>query len=274
VAGHQDLYQTLEQRYFGDTMQEREELARLGDLLDGVRYFADIGAGLGQYALHADALMTDARIHAVEADPVRHARLAELASVSTRSNRITVVHAAVADLAGQLAFHRTEADKSGGLFPYQQDESFEWEQVTVPAFTLDALFAADPPDLIKIDIEGSELRALHGARRILEQRKVRLLVEVHPWGDPTLPAQPSDVFLFMARNGYGFTRVGRLWLFAPSRPSRLLIRARTVGFVANRPQLRRLARHSLALLRRSPSTLSTGLARRRPNRPSAPVPRP
>jgi hypothetical protein len=63
-----------------------------------------------------------------------------------------------------------------------------------PVIRLDEYFhgqAADP-DLVKIDIDGAELLALQGMRRILQETKPDLLLEVHPAYLPSFGSSAAD----------------------------------------------------------------------------------
>jgi Methyltransferase FkbM domain len=63
-----------------------------------------------------------------------------------------------------------------------------------PEIRLDEYFhgqAADP-DLVKIDIDGAELLALQGMRRILQETKPDLLLEVHPAYLPSFGSSAAD----------------------------------------------------------------------------------
>jgi hypothetical protein len=69
----------------------------------------------------------------------------------------------------------------------------------VNAWTLDELVEADPsimPDLIKVDVDRAEASVLHGARRILAERRPHLIVETH---SPELERECGDL---LVANGY------------------------------------------------------------------------
>jgi hypothetical protein len=115
------------------------------------------------------------------------------------------------------------------LFPqHPQQRKVNWQEVCVESVTLDTLFAGEQvPDLVKIDVEGSEHRVLRGAQNLLEGRKTRFLVEVHPWQDPATGRGPSDVFELFAQFGYDYVRIYHHFLFQPS-PSRVLARLKSL----------------------------------------------
>jgi FkbM family methyltransferase len=218
----EDLLRTLESHYFGPQMQERAEIEALPRLLSGVRTFVDLGAALGQYTFYANRAMRGGVIYAIEADPLRAARLEELCTEwkgDTGGNDIVVLNEAISDTVGKSSFFVPDGDRSGGLFPVDGlpgtgAGSFEWREITVEATTLDTIFATiPPPDLVKIDIEGGEYRALRGAEGLLGEGRTRFMVEVHPWGDPTIGKNPSDVFDLMADFHYDFRRLHHHWLF-------------------------------------------------------------
>ena len=221
----EDLLRTLESHYFGPQMQERAEIEALPRLLSGVRTFVDVGAAVGQYTFYANRAMRGGVIYAIEADPFRAARLAQLSEewkTDSESNDIVVLNKAVSDSVGKCSFFVTDGDRSGGLFPVDRLSgagagSFEWREITVEATTLDSLFEGlPPPDLVKIDIEGGEYRALRGAEGLLRGGRTRFMVEVHPWGDPTIRKRASDVFDLMADFNYDFSRLHHHWLFTRS----------------------------------------------------------
>jgi FkbM family methyltransferase len=221
----EDLLRTLESHYFGPNMQERAEIEALPRLLSGVRTFVDVGAALGQYTFFANRAMRGGVIYAIEADPFRAERLGQLSKEwkgNAESNDIVVLNKAVSDSVGKSSFFVTDGDRSGGLFPVDGlpgagAGSFDWREITVEATTLDTLFEGlPPPDLVKIDIEGGEYRALRGAEGLLREGRTRFMVEVHPWGDPTIRKRASDVFDLMAGFHYDFRRLHHHWLFARS----------------------------------------------------------
>jgi FkbM family methyltransferase len=179
-----ELYTTLEEQYFGENMHEKEEIECLPELLKGVSVFVDVGSSLGQYSFFANRILKNGRIFCIEADSIRVQRLKELASEWEKlsNNKITVIHAAAAETNGKVTFFRTDANVSGGIFVHDSGArgSIQWKECEVDSITLDSLCKDLEPDLIKIDVEGTEYRVLQGACGILARGKCRFFVEVHP----------------------------------------------------------------------------------------------
>lgn len=86
------------------------------------------------------------------------------------------------------------------------------------AVSLDHLAYGDAgfvPDLVKLDVEGSEVRALLGARRLLAERRPHVIVETHS-------ADLDDACAeLLADSGYAVE---------PVQPRRVLGEVRTVAF--------------------------------------------
>ena len=89
------------------------------------------------------------------------------------------------------------------------------EPGTVPGTTLDALFPTSPPDFVKIDVEGAELRIFRGAQAILRQRQTTFFVEVHSWADPDGQKNPAEVHAFMRERGYHAVSIRGKQIFHP-----------------------------------------------------------
>jgi FkbM family methyltransferase len=202
------IYAELGRAYFSEHPDEEDVLQHLPVMLKGVAHFADIGASLGQFTCHANQIIHNGRIDAFEAEPMRVAKLKENCEhwAATSGNTIKVHHAAVARSSGRIPFFSTQSNVSGGLFPnaltHLDDQTrtvVNWTEVEVPAISLDEFYADQPPQFIKMDIEGAEGEALLGAARLLCQRQTRWLIELHGFENGW---QPDDVIDFMRFQRY------------------------------------------------------------------------
>lgn len=136
----------------------------------------DLGANTGATA----ALLAQRFAHVVALEPCAEsfAQLAVLDAPNVTARRLAVSdRAGLVDLAVQRDPIRTGQLTTDGT----RDE---WGEVlqhrTVPATTVDALAVEHgTPELVKVDVEGHELRVIHGATRTLERARPGLLIEVH-----------------------------------------------------------------------------------------------
>ena len=134
------------------------------DLVRGRRRFLDLGCAVGGYTLGAAAL--GASVLAVDANPgnVRHLRLA---AAHNGFEHVRVVNAAVAADAGTVTFIPNQYWGRVGLPGESREDLIEVRAATVDRLLDEAGW--DTVDVIKMDIEGSEIAALKGMRSLFER---------------------------------------------------------------------------------------------------------
>jgi FkbM family methyltransferase len=138
----------------------------------GVVY--DLGANVGYYTLLSAVLAGPrGRVFAFEPLPRNLEFLRRHLSLN-RIDNATVIEAAVTDRGGTVRFEE-DASTSKGRIGAQGT-------LEVRCVALDELVARERmprPDLLKIDIEGGELLALQGARRILTESHPVIFLSTH-----------------------------------------------------------------------------------------------
>ncbi|MCP4435891.1 MAG: FkbM family methyltransferase [Actinomycetia bacterium] len=206
---HQDY---LDWTYFGDGGLDKDEFERLQRLFSGVDVFVDVGASHGVYTYHALQHMRGGTIISVEADPERFGILEENARQWSKGSGIEVrcIMAAVSDHedAGNgetMTFYTTGTQISGGLFPVEE-RSDEYEPIEVSIVTLDDIVPDEGRVLVKIDVEGGELRVLRGARKLIESGRASFFVELSWWGDRDRGTSVLSTLGFVRRSGLGIER--------------------------------------------------------------------
>ncbi len=142
--------------------------------------FIDVGANIGIHSMLA-ALRAgrEGRVLALEASPVTYPLLVENLS-SAGCPGAVAMNVAVWDAHGTVAFSHTPENAGCSHVnpaPHESGRVF-----TVPCDSLDSLVAGAGLariDLIKIDVEGSEIRVLRGARKTLSRFKPPIVLEFH-----------------------------------------------------------------------------------------------
>lgn len=146
--------------------------------------FVDAGAAIGFFSLLASRLVgPQGSVVAFEPFPENAARLRKNAALNDFAN-VEVNQAAVADAEGTAAFRFAPGRWYGGSLcpPIGSGENID--TISVSVTTLDNFFVGRrEPDVIKIDVEGSELDVLMGAMNLLEDARPSLLIEVHWLGE-------------------------------------------------------------------------------------------
>jgi FkbM family methyltransferase len=160
----------------------------------------DVGAGMGDFTVHAARLCPQGRVYAFEPLPESFARLEE----HLRINGVTNVRAfpeAIAAADGALALytvtglsgqHRTAGDGTGRSGP----------AIAVKATTLSAAFerlAIARCDFLKIDCEGAEFEILLGLPDSTLARIARIALEYH---DHVTPHSHEDLARFLEARGF------------------------------------------------------------------------
>lgn len=134
----------------------------------------DIGAHVGYYSLLAGKAAKRGKVYAFEPDSDSASLLKENIKLNKLTN-IEVVPAAVADKDGFLYFESQEFNKG------ESSLSSEEKGYKVAAITLDNWAKnIKKIDIVKMDIEGAEIKALRGGRNTLRKDGIRIYIEYNP----------------------------------------------------------------------------------------------
>lgn len=163
----------------------------------------DVGAHIGYFAVaFANSVWPEGRVYAFEADPINF-HLLERNRALNGFELIDCRAVAISERSGELGFHRSATKSWGGSLVAKPMHS---ERLTVPSLPLDEALAEEkrPVRLIKIDVEGGELRVLKGLEQLLRRPgpKPALIVEFSP---PQIESEdPGMTWLlqFIARHGF------------------------------------------------------------------------
>ncbi len=163
---------------------EPNEFAFLDRVVRPGMTFIDIGANEGLYSLFA-ARRVGRRGRVISVEPSSRERAILDSNIArNRLRNVTVVPHALADKPGfaelQIAPKQHGGHNTLGQFIYEGETAVAREQVTVE--TLDDLgtrLGVARVDVMKIDVEGAELKLLSGGRRLLATCRPALLIEAN-----------------------------------------------------------------------------------------------
>ena len=171
------LYKPLYGLY--KAFSDRGERAILRRVVRSGMIVLDIGANIGVYSRFLAGLVgADGKVIAFEPAPDIFHRLRDNV---TGLPQVEPIQAAAGDSTGEIVlFESEELNVDHRVY----DTGENRRRVRVPCWALDDYIAADQLiDLIKIDVQGFELRALRGAARILKRNpKIIVLLEYWPHG--------------------------------------------------------------------------------------------
>jgi FkbM family methyltransferase len=164
----------------------------------------DVGANFGLHTLLAGTIVgSTGEVHAFEPLPANvqilrhHMRLNQLESV------VRITPSAISDSPeSEVAFFSGAEDL--GVTASLASSECNTTRVVVPNTRLDDYLSEirRPIRLIKIDVEGAELKVLRGGQKVLEKFKPLLVIEVHAFAFPSFGTSLEEFRAFLDGCGY------------------------------------------------------------------------
>jgi FkbM family methyltransferase len=184
---------------------EPEFQAALEELVPPGALIYELGANVGYTSLClGKAVGSEGKVFCFEALPENQERLRENLALNPDLSQFTVVPLAVADKPGEVQFLVHASDDMGKVVGSAGREAKYQDTITIQATSLDDYVynqGNPPPEVIKMDIEGGEILALPGMKRVLAQAKPLMLVELHG------PESAQAAWEALTRNGYSIHRM-------------------------------------------------------------------
>lgn len=189
---------------------EPNELWYLGEVLRPGMCFVDIGANEGFYSIYAAKKAgTSGRVFSFEPSPRERPWLERNVRANQLDN-VAISPLALADAPGEAVLNLADAEHNGqntlGSFGHQGVTCAE--SVKVELATLDALRESGKIpkiDVIKMDVEGAELKVLRGALDTLKNDRPLILMELFDAALRGQGASAEEVIDFLRDIGYAIS---------------------------------------------------------------------
>ena len=142
----------------------------------------DLGANCGFFSLRILDIYPDAKIYAFEPQHSLVKSFNNCINQNQLSDKVEIRQTAVGDTNGKSIFYENRSPISASLVKEKVSrrsirKKYEIDHITVDQFCSDSNISCI--DILKIDVEGSEIDVLKGANDIMNTVKV-LFIEVHP----------------------------------------------------------------------------------------------
>lgn len=163
-----------------------EMLQRL-TLLSGIKSFMDVGVNTGQTFLKVKAIDSDIYYIGFEPNPNCNYYIRELLNCNkSLQNNSYFVPVGLSDkvaIAVLNFFYDNSTDSSASIIENYRPEQKIDRKEFVPIFSYEDILTAitiSNPDIVKIDVEGSELEVLKGLQGLLMKKRPIVLIEILP----------------------------------------------------------------------------------------------
>jgi FkbM family methyltransferase len=188
----------IKQGVFKEAIENEGEFARLHEWVRKGDWVLDLGANVGNYAARLSELVeAPGRVLAFEPVPQTFELLASnIARFPLRN--ISLFNVAASH---EFALHGMKLPElpEGGPNPYMAHLTDEGAEVSVLCMPIDSLDIQHRISFVKIDVEGHELNALQGMRKLLQRDHPVLVIE----------GRSPEVEHYLAALGYSFHQEDR-----------------------------------------------------------------
>lgn len=164
--------------------------------------FVDVGANLGMFTLLAAACVgPGGRVVALEPSRRERERLETNVKLNGFAN-VSVIAAAASDAPGAARLHVAREPNSGhntlGAFIYdvREENAEEVELIRLDDADIERV------DVMKLDVEGAEVKALAGARELFESCRPTVLIEVNDRALANQGHRSGEIWDFFRVRGY------------------------------------------------------------------------
>lgn len=182
---------------------ESETSNALKPLLKNARCFVDIGANVGYFSMLAKAINPHCQVISIEPLPQNLEKLHKHKEINKFSN-FEILDVCISDQPGSTEFLIPPQDECGwGRIAYK--DLFDGHRIVRNVETLDRIvekLKIKNIDLIKIDIEGFELKALHGMTKTIDDMQPSLCIELNEVCLTDLGTSGKEILSWLKKRDY------------------------------------------------------------------------
>ncbi len=176
--------------------------------------FIDIGTNIGLISLSILHSIPHAQIFGFEPSPIAYKSFATTIFANKLEQKIHLFNYAIDERAGHSTFavHNDKDSSGDGLINTHRAHS-PAASIQVLTTTLDAWWTeAGKPhiDVIKMDIEGAELRALRGAVLLLQNVRPKIFLEISLANLKVYPYNHHDILAFLHTHNYNIETLDKV----------------------------------------------------------------
>ena len=192
-----------------------EDPATLGEFIGWLQadtVFYDLGGNIGFYALLANRYITTGKIYSFEPMPASRMIFEKHLAINRAQiqyHNIRLLPLVISDREKELAFSNETWQMEGNTY-ITTSPNFKkaTHTISVKCHSIDELvrLGYDPPDVMKIDVEGAEYDVLQGSVDTLKRYRPRILLATH---ECHLPGVRENCVRFLESLGYVLQHTGK-----------------------------------------------------------------
>jgi len=187
-------------RYSGKRIHEPVVTKMLIDTLSKTDIFVDVGTHLGYFTCIAGKICKEGKIYGFELDKNAFDLLNKNISLNNLKN-VEVYNYGVSDKKGYVKIPKITLPSPVLSFSKDCEDG---DYRLVKSISLDDFFLdkKHKPNVIKIDVEGSELFVLKGMKNLLKDEKLTIFLEIHGRSLHKFDTDSKEIISFIKKRGY------------------------------------------------------------------------
>jgi len=159
----------------------------------------DVGASFGYYTLlAAKRVGNSGLVFAFEPNPQSYEVLIENIKMNNWKN-VKTFQLAISDRREEVILNIPKMGQTGSTFARRDNIV---RKIRVKALPLDSFLELRKVDIVKIDVEGAELKVLRGMRNILREGRAKIICEIHPKQIASLGGSISEIMDILEKYEY------------------------------------------------------------------------